>query len=354
MPLVANSTLPTYERLRQEGRTVLDPARASHQDIRELHIGFLNMMPDAALEATERQFYRRIGESNQIAQFHMRPFTLPELPRGAKAQEHIARYYEPFEKLAEEGLDALIVTGANVQGADLTAEPFWRPLEEILGWAWDNVTSTLCSCLATHAVVQQRYGQARRPLPAKRWGVYGHTVTDRSHPLVRATNTLFDVPHSRWNEITRAQFEAAGLSVLVESQEAGVHLAVSPDGLRLVCMQGHPEYDIESLLKEYKREVLRFQAGDCPAYPPFPVNTFGPKAQAVLEEYEDQLRAGLAPDFPEAVLTPLLENTWRDTARTMIGNWIGTVYQTTNVDRRKQFMENIDPNDPITWRKNKR
>jgi homoserine O-succinyltransferase/O-acetyltransferase len=69
---------------------------------------------------------------------------------------------------------------------------------------------------------------------------------------------MFDVPHSRFNEIGRDQFEAAGLHVLVDSPEAGVHLAVSRDRFRFVFFQGHPEYDTISLLKEYKREVMLF------------------------------------------------------------------------------------------------
>jgi homoserine O-succinyltransferase len=49
MPLVANSALPTFERLRREGELVVPGDAALHQDIRELHIGLLNMMPDSAL-----------------------------------------------------------------------------------------------------------------------------------------------------------------------------------------------------------------------------------------------------------------------------------------------------------------
>ncbi|MGH8573865.1 MAG: homoserine O-acetyltransferase/O-succinyltransferase family protein, partial [Gammaproteobacteria bacterium] len=71
MPLVANSELPAFAALRAEGETVLPREAALHQDIRELHIGLLNMMPDAALAATERQFFRLVGESNQIAQFYV-------------------------------------------------------------------------------------------------------------------------------------------------------------------------------------------------------------------------------------------------------------------------------------------
>ena len=70
MPLVANSDLPAFKRLEIEGETIIPGDTALHQDIRELHIGLLNMMPDAALTATERQFFRLVGESNQIAQFY--------------------------------------------------------------------------------------------------------------------------------------------------------------------------------------------------------------------------------------------------------------------------------------------
>ena len=107
MPLVEHSNLPTFGHLRRQGHEVLSLDRAVHQDIRELHIGFLNMMPDAALRATERQFIRLVGGCNRIAQFFVYPFSLPELNRGAEAEAHIAEHYFRFEELRELGLDAL-------------------------------------------------------------------------------------------------------------------------------------------------------------------------------------------------------------------------------------------------------
>jgi len=94
MPLVAHNSLPAFQRLMKNGQTVLTEQAARKQDIREQHIGLLNMMPDAALQATERQFFRLIGESNAIAQFYVHPFTLPELERGEAAAAHIEKYYE--------------------------------------------------------------------------------------------------------------------------------------------------------------------------------------------------------------------------------------------------------------------
>jgi len=352
MPLVANTGLPSFARLNDEGETVISRERAEHQDIRELHIGLLNMMPDKALEATERQFFRLVGESNQIAQFYMHPFTVPELKRGSEGQAHIDRYYETFDQIRDQGLDALIITGANVIGPELSEQPFWEPLIEVVDWAYAHVTSTLCSCLATHATLQFRYRQKRRPLPAKRWGVYSHAVTEKGHPLVRGVNTRFDVPHSRFNEMERGQFRAAGLRALVESAEAGVHLAVSEDGFRIVFFQGHPEYDVISLMKEYKREVGRFIRGECADYPPFPENYFSPLDQAVLDEYRDRVvdartRGVPAPEFPEALIVPTLDNTWHDSAEAIINNWIGTVYQLTHVDRRLPFRDGINPDNPL-------
>jgi homoserine O-succinyltransferase len=355
MPLVAYTNLPTFSRLQQEGEAVLTPERAAHQDIREMHVGLLNMMPDAALEATERQFFRLVGESNQIAQFYMHPFSLDEISRSDKAARHVAQYYESFEAIKEQGLDALIITGANVTQPNLSQEPFWEPLKEVVSWAYDNVTSTLCSCLATHAVLQFRYNQHRQRLPNKCWGVFNHNVVDRHHPLVKDVNTRFNVPHSRFNEISCSQFQAAGLPILAESDAAGVHLAVSEDGFRLVFMQGHAEYDSYSLLKEYKREVMLFVAGSRSTYPPFPTHYLSAQAEAILAEHRDRLCDALnnkhpVPEFPEALITKNLDNTWHDTGEAIINNWMGNVYQITNSDRRKPFMDGIDPNDPLGLR----
>jgi homoserine O-succinyltransferase len=326
--------------------------RALHQDIRELHIGFLNMMPDAALEATERQFIRLVGSCNRIAQFFVYPFSLPGLTRSAATQDYIERYYAKFEDLRRDGLDALIITGANVASPDVTREPFWSPLVEVVTWAQDNVTSILCSCLATHALLKHFHGVERRPLPNKRWGVYSHRVGEVGHPLLRDINTRFDVPHSRYNDISRAQFEEVGLKVLAESPEGGVHMAASRDQFRIIYFQGHPEYDFNSLLKEYKREVHRFLGGELDTPPPFPEHYFSPQASELaagwVHEATQARDAGRPlPEMPERAIEAVLDNTWGDTAKAIVNNWLGLVYQFTNLDRKKQFMPGVDPDDPL-------
>jgi len=352
MPLVAHNQLPSFNRLRGEGIKVLAPDAATHQDIRELHIGLLNMMPDAAIAATERQFFRLIGESNPIAQIYVHPFTLSELPRSEKTQVYINEYYETFEQIKAQGLDALIITGANVIGPDLTDQPFWEPLIEVADWAHENVTSTLCSCLATHAVLEFRYGQKRVPQPIKKWGVFPHKVINPKHPLATDINTRFDVPHSRWNDVSQLQFNQAKLNVLAVGDDNCVHLATSEDGFRTIFFQGHPEYDTISLLKEYKREVLLFVEGLREDYPAYPENYFGIQAAAILREYKNRLLAALKnnidiAEFPEDLIVPQLDNTWHDTAGEVVSNWVGLVYQLTHSDRKKPFMDGVDINNPL-------
>jgi len=251
-------------------------------------------------------------------------------------------------------LDALIITGANVIEADLSKEIFWDPLMDLYQWAYENVTSTLCSCLASHAVLLCAYGIKREHLEIKRWGVFEHDLTTRDHPLIHDVNTRIVVPHSRFNDISAEQMEAEGLHVLATGPEAGVQLAVSPDGFRSVFFQGHPEYDRISLMKEYKRDVGLYAHGELDSYPPVPKHYFNSFAKAILEEYRGRVEAAKRqgspfPEFPESHILQGLHNTWHDSGEAIVGNWIGLVYQLTNAERSLPFMDGIDINNPLNW-----
>ena len=352
MPLVSHTELPTFQRLVGEGVEVLTPARAKNQDIRELHIGLLNMMPDAALQATERQFMRLVGACNRIAQFHVHPFTVRGIVREGAAKAYMDTYYASFEEIAEAGLDALIITGANPLEDDITKETFWDGMREAMDWARENVCSTLMSCLASHAAFKLYYGMERVGQAEKIWGVYPHQVSDRSHPMVSTVNTRFPAPHSRWNDVTSQTMRAAGLRVLVENDDVGCFLASSGDGFRFVFFQGHPEYDQLSLPKEYKREVNRYIGGERSTYPEFPLNCFEGEVVGILQQYRESVLRALQkgatpPAYPDHEVDPRSDNVWTDTGKALFNNWLGLVYQVTNHDRRLPFMEGIDPDNPF-------
>jgi homoserine O-succinyltransferase len=189
-------------------------------------------------------------------------------------------------------------------------------------------------------------------LPEKKWGVYSHRIARNDHPLMRDINTRFDAPHSRYNEVRKVDLENAGIVVLAESPAAGVHLAVSPDQFRIVYFQGHPEYNGNSLLKEYKREVMRYLGGETGVEPPYPENYFSAAAKDIVVRYlayagEAAARKAAIPPFPEQALEALVDNTWGDTGKSIVNNWLGLVYQTTNLDRHLQFMSDVDPQDPL-------
>jgi len=237
----------------------------------------------------------------------------------------------------------------------LYQEPFWEPLVEVVEWAQHNVASIFCSCLATHALVKHYHGIDRRRLPVKQWGVYSHKVTRPDHPILRDVNTRFDAPHSRYNDVSREQLEAAGLSVLAESSDVGVHLAVSPDQFHTIYFQGHPEYAAVSLLKECKREVFRYLHGEREKAPRMPENYLTREGETILAAHLEQViearsRGDTALEFPETELLPHLDNTWGDTGKAIVNNWLGLVYQLTNLDRKKQFMPGIDRDDPLMLR----
>ncbi|MBO67302.1 MAG: homoserine O-succinyltransferase [Acidiferrobacteraceae bacterium] len=351
MPLVANTALPSYKRFQREGGDVVSLEKGIQLSDRGLHVGLMNMMPDAALEPTERQFIRLLGRTSSTSPIFVYPFCPHEIIRGPGAQQHISQYYFSFNDLQDSGLDALIISGANPEFANIVAESFWEPLCKVLDWAKNNISSTLCACLASHAAMLHFYGIERIPLSEKCWGVFQHKVT-LPHPIVKDMKSPFDVPHSRWNKISRQQMEDVGIRVLAESSTAGVHLATSPDGCRFIFFQGHPEYDHNSLLKEYKREVNRFIAEERDDYPQVPANYFSESDIDVLSSYEraarveSQKKDSRIAEFPEDSL--YVNNTWRSAGEVVFGNWLTLVNRITGTDRKAQFNDDALPEDPLS------
>jgi homoserine O-succinyltransferase len=91
-------------------------------------------------------------------------------------------------------------------------------------------------------------------LDKKMFGVYPHKVMNRKIPLVRGFDDIFYAPHSRHTEICKEDIEKhQELTILAESEEAGVFLVIAEDGKQIFVM-GHPEYDRVTLDKEYRRD----------------------------------------------------------------------------------------------------
>ena len=326
MPMIPHSELPAFRRLLGEGAKI-GPAE---QGLPRLDIGLLNLMPDAALAATDRQFIRLVAGYAAQANLYIHPFTLAADHRSTEAQKYVTDHYINFDDLTRRGLDALIITGANPTHFELSDEPYWPALTDVLDWGEASVQSILCSCLATHAVLEHRGLVKRSRLPEKRWGVYSHSVVALDHPLLEGLSAPIEAPHSHHFDVSRDEMEQVGLEVLVSSQEAGVHMAATATGFSYVFFQGHPEYDDISLLKEYKREVLRFQDGEREDYPPLPAHYFEGTSEELLAEYGTQVAAARAaatpyPAFPEDAVTRRWKPNWFVQGQVMYANWLADV-----------------------------
>ncbi|MGW6085193.1 homoserine O-acetyltransferase/O-succinyltransferase family protein, partial [Bacillus subtilis] len=153
--------------------------------------------------------------------------------------------------------DGMIITGAPIEHLAFEEVSYWEELKEIMEWSKTNVTSTLHICWGAQAGLYYHYGVEKIQMPKKIFGVFEHTVLSKHERLVRGFDELYYVPHSRHTDINMEQLQAVpDLNILTASKEAGVCLIVSKDE-KQVFLTGHPEYDTNTLLQEYERDLER-------------------------------------------------------------------------------------------------
>lgn len=287
-----------------------------------LKAGFLNMMADKAFVVSERHFATLLG-ADDGREVDLVRMTFGEIPRGPSVAAHIESHYRiPFETDPDD-LDVLVISGANVSDPALPRQVFYEPLCRLFDWATAADLPVLCSCLATHAALEARHRERRRPVTPKVWGVFPHRAVVADHPLVRGLPSEVPVPHSRHNGLTAEQFARAGYDVLLASDEAGAHLAVERERGRWLMLQGHPEYEAVSLLKEYKREVLAWMSGSRPDYPPVPVGYFGEEGLLIAARFAEACRSGRSrEEFPEEELLAHVDCRWTEPAVRVVANWL--------------------------------
>lgn len=293
-----------------------------------LEIALVNNMPDSAFLATERQFCSAVRGAVGASGARLHLFTLPSIARGGEAAKHIAAGYAAFGDLLARDFDALIVTGNEPRAPRLDAEPYWPDLAKLIDWADAHTRSSLWSCLAAHAAVLHLHGIARHRLPAKLSGVFRCRPRAQS-ALLAGFGTDSIVPHSRLNELRRDDLLARGYDILRESDEAGVDLFTLDKKSRFVFLQGHPEYETDTLSREYRRDVGRFLRGESDTYPDEPANYFSAEASAILRAFRRRAVANRDPAlfdvFPNVVSPFAIANRWEPATLRLYGNWLAGV-----------------------------
>jgi homoserine O-succinyltransferase/O-acetyltransferase len=302
-----------------------------------LTIGLLNNMPDAALCATERQFAGLLTEAAGGVGIELRLFGLPGVRRGPEARAVMNDGYESATGLEGAGLDGLIVTGLEPRAADLRDEAYWPALARVIDWTEHADLPTLWSCLAAHAAVLRQAGVRRRPLAAKLSGVFAsEPVSD--DPFVAGVASPILTPHSRLNGLAEDDLVRAGYEILTRSPAAGVDAFVRRGAGLSLFLQGHPEYDADTLAREYLRDVGRFLDGRRPQHPRPPTGYFDAETEAALGAL-----AGASQASPDPARLPLyaaalgparLRQTWRDWAVRLYRHWLAEVAARAEATRR--------------------
>lgn len=251
MPIKTQSDLPAKEILENENIFVVDEYRALHQDIRPLQICILNLMP--VKQDTELQLLRAL--SNTPLQVDVTFLNMKSHISLNTSANHLNKFYVTFEDIKQKKYDGLIITGAPVEHMEYEEVDYWEELVEVMEWSKTNVTSTFHICWGAQAGLYYHYGLQKKLLPRKVFGVFEHKVMNRKVPIVRGFDDYFLAPHSRHTEVPAEDIHnCRPLTVLAESEEAGVYLAMAGFGKQFFVM-GHSEYDRMTLHDEYFRDV---------------------------------------------------------------------------------------------------
>ncbi|AQQ66065.1 MULTISPECIES: homoserine O-acetyltransferase MetA [Bacillus] len=250
MPIIIDKDLPARKVLQKENIFVMTKERAETQDIRALKIAILNLMPTK--QDTEAQLLRLIGNTPLQLDVHLLHME-SHLSRNV-TQEHLTSFYKTFRDIENEKFDGLIITGAPVETLAFEEVDYWEELKHIMEYSKTNVTSTLHICWGAQAGLYYHYGVPKYPLKEKMFGVFEHEVCEQHVKLLQGFDELFFAPHSRHTEVRENDIRGVKeLTLLANSEEAGVHLVIGPEG-RQVFALGHSEYSCETLKQEYERD----------------------------------------------------------------------------------------------------
>jgi homoserine O-succinyltransferase/O-acetyltransferase len=288
-------------------------------------IGLINNMPDSALEATERQFISLLSEASDGMQIRLSRYMMPDVPRQEAARHYLNRFYTSVEDLWDRHLDGLIVTGREPLTPNLMDEPYWKSFTRVVEWAHSNTHSTVWSCLAAHAAILHLDGITRLKRNDKLCGVFD-CVRTADHRLTAGTPARFRLPHSRWNGVLEGELTSCGYRVLTRSRDAGIDTFIKQQRTLFVFFQGHPEYESDTLLREYRRDVGRYFKGETDKYPSMPQSYFDSDLVDALTALQERAACGrneeLLLEISNALGERTIANTWNSSATGVYKNWL--------------------------------
>jgi homoserine O-succinyltransferase len=283
-------------------------------------------MPDRVLATTERQFHDVIQAAFPDREVELRLFQIAGIKRHPETLAAMASRYQPADAIADAGLSALVVTGAKAGDGPLKQSPYWPGFAKLVDLTQALQLSTLWSCLAAHAAIERLDGIERRSLGEKCSGFYTCSPR-RPHPLLQGVARDWRIPHSRYNGVRAEELVACGYEILTGSREVGPDVFIKQGPPLFVFCQGHPEYDRDSLLQEYKRDVRAYvnkARAHAPAPPAGPLDA---EMARYFARLTDAAAARRSPEDAPGAELALAERPpeWRPFTVALYRNWIRAV-----------------------------
>jgi homoserine O-succinyltransferase len=148
------------------------------------------------------------------------------------------------------------------------------------------------------------------------------------------------MPHSRWNDIQESELTDCGYSVLTRSKDGGVDAFAKRRQSLFVFFQGHPEYEANTLLLEYRRDIGRYLRRERDTYPAMPEGYFDRESADALAALRDRSLSDRCPeqlaDFPVALAEKRISNTWHPASARVYGNWLAYLHAQTERQAREK------------------
>lgn len=298
-------------------------------------------MSDGALEATERQFLSLLNAASEGMSIRLMLYSLPGVHRNESAGRRIRDSYANIEDLWSTQLDALIVTGREPLTSNLADEPYWRSFTQVLDWAADNTYSAIWSCLAAHAAILYMNGIGRIKSGHKHSGIF-HCERVSDHLLTAEMPSGLKLPHSRWNGLPEDLLTRCGYQILTRAENVGVDTFIKQQKSMFVFFQGHPEYEWNTLLLEYRRDVGRYLRGEADTYPAMPQSYFDCDTEIALAALQREAvirpREGLMLEISGILEKANIDATWCSAAVCIYRNWLQYISA-----QKKQRLHGIFP-----------
>ena len=252
MPIITKRGLPVNRILQEEKIKILEELEDENDcTSNTINIAILNLMP--LKEDTELQLLRKLSSVKKNIKITF--FYVISYMGKNTNPDHMKKFYSTFAEIKNQKFDGLIITGAPVEQLNFEDVIYWNELKRIIDWSKANVKSTLYICWGAQAGLYYNYNIDKVLLDEKTFGVFEHNIIDKNSNILNGFEDGFKAPHSRHTTIKKSDIEMhPELTIVSESNDAGVFI-VENKKQKEIYVTGHLEYAVDTLDKEYKRDI---------------------------------------------------------------------------------------------------